>query len=198
MTATVTHACINPATAAAIPTQRAVASAPQPRAAADLTLAATPTAVNVGLMFLDLTLSKWGHLELRSIGTPLLAELVGQAVSLTGVSDPSTRWLDLNDLALINVRLLLFDHGIVIEVADRHREPPTPSDAFRSLSRRWHFSATPAGRVVWCEVALAPYELTEHGLPKRKRSARSPTQRAPDPPVDSDVLQRVLDGLNRF
>jgi hypothetical protein len=149
-------------------------------------------------MFLDLTLSRWGHLELRSTGTPLLAELVDQAVTLTGVSDPSTRWLDLHDLALINVRLLLFDHGIVIEVADRHREPPTPSDAFRSLSRQWHYYLTPMGRVVWCDVALVPYELTEPGLPKRKRSARAPTQRAPDPPVDRAVLRRVLDGLNRF
>lgn len=171
MTATVAHACVNPG-AAAIAAQRAMAGGPQPRAAVDLTLAATPTAVNVGLMFLDLTLSKWDHLELRSTGTPLLAELVDQAVTLTGVADPSKRWLELSDLALINVRLLLFDRRIAIEVADRHREPPTPSDVFRSLSPQWRFAPTPAGRVVSCDVELTPYERTEHGLPKQKRSTR--------------------------
>jgi hypothetical protein len=163
MTATAVRSCTEHVSTATIPAQQVMASSPRPRAISDLTLAATPTAVNVGLLFLRYTLTEWEHPELASNGEPLVSELVGQAVQLTGVSDPSTRWRDLDDLALICLRLVLFDHAIVIEVADRHREPPNPSDAFRSLNKRWHFYPTAAGRVVWCELELPQYELTEHG-----------------------------------
>jgi hypothetical protein len=195
MTVTSVQSCTDSVVAVAIPTQRTVANTLQPRAVADLTLAATSTAVNVGRMFVHHTLNEWGQPGLVSTGEALLSELVDQAVTLTGVPDPSTRWLDLDDLALIDLRLLLFDHGIVIEVGDRHRDAPTPSTHFRSLSTRWHFYPTPAGRVVWCELALIPYELTEQGLPKRKRSPDLPTRRSPGPAVDRDLLRRVLDGL---
>lgn len=198
MTVTGVRSCTESVVAAAIPAQRTVANTLRPGAVADLTLAATSTAVNVGRMFVHHTLNEWGQPGLVSTGEALLSELVGQAVTLTGVPDPTTRWLDLDDLALIDVRLLLFDHGIVIEVADRHREAPTPSTRFRSLSTRWHFYPTPAGRVVWCELALIQYELTEHGLPKRKRSSGPPTQRSPGPPVDRELLRRVLNGLERL
>lgn len=192
MTVTAVHSCAESAPAGAIPAPR---TGPQPTAVSDLTLAATSTAVNVGLMLLHLTLAKWGHPELVRTGAAVLSELLDQAVRHTGVPDPTERWRDRDDLALIGVRLLLLDHGIVIKVADRHREPPEPSDAFRSLSDRWHFHPTPAGRVVWCELDLSQHELTEHGLPKRRRTGAPPPQRMPAPLVDRQLLQRIHEGL---
>jgi hypothetical protein len=195
MTVTAMHPCTEPATAAAIPVPRAAPSAPQPTAASDLTLAATSTAVNVGLMLLHLTLTKWGHPELVRTGAAVLSELLDQAVRHTGVPDPTARWRDRDDLALIDVRLLLFDHAIVIKVADRHCEPPERADAFRALSNRWHFHPTPAGRVVWCELDLSHHELTEHGLPKRRRTGAPHPQQAPASLVDRQLLQRIHEGL---
>jgi hypothetical protein len=174
-------------------------NAPQPIAVSDLTLAATSTAVNVSLLLLDCALADWGRPELARGGATLLSELVGEAVKLTGVPDPKARWVDLDDLALVHVRLRLFDDRLVIEVADRHRKPPNPSDPFRSLSKRWNFYPTAAGRVVWCELELAQHELTEHGLPKRKPSpVPPPTRQPPTSPPDPDLLQRVLRALEEL
>jgi hypothetical protein len=90
---------------------------------------------------------------------------------------------------------VLFDDSIVIEVADQHRDPPKPTDTVRSLSKRWHFYPTPTGRVVWCELEMPRHALTEHGLPKRKRSPVPRPRRAPGPSVDRDLLQRIHSGL---
>ncbi|TCO46440.1 hypothetical protein EV192_11916 [Actinocrispum wychmicini] len=198
MTVTAAHFRTERVTTTAIPALRVMTSAPRPRAISDLTLVATSTAVSVGLLFVRYTLTEWDRPELASNGEALLSELVSQAVQLIGVPDPSTRWRDLDDLALIQLRLVLFDHAIVIEVADRHREPPNPSDAFRSLSKQWNFYPTEAGRVVWCELELPQYQLTEHGLPKRRPSPRPITQRPPTLPGDRDVLQRVREWLEEL
>jgi hypothetical protein len=199
MIATAVHPHTEQVAAAIIPAQRVMTNAPRPIAVSDLTLAATSTAVNVSLLLLHCALADWGRPELASSGTTLLSELVGEAVKLTGVPDPSTRWLDLDDLALVHVRLRLFDDKFVIEVADRHREPSNPSAAFRSLSKRWNFYPTSAGRVVWCELALVQHELTDHGLPKRRPSpVPPPTPQPPTSPQDRDLLQRVRKALDEL
>jgi hypothetical protein len=199
MIATSVHPHTEQVAAAMIPAQRVMTNEPRPIAVSDLTLAATSTAVNVSLLLLHCALADWGRPELARSGAALLSELVGKAVKLTGVPDPSARWFDREDLALVHVRLRLFDDRLVIEVADRHREPPNPSDAFRSLSKRWNFYPTQAGRVVWCDLELAQHELTEHGLPKRKPSpAPPPTRQLPTSPPDRDLLQRVLKALNEL
>jgi hypothetical protein len=196
MTATAVYSRTEHVTTATIPTQRVMTSAPRPRAIADLTLAATSTAVNVGLLFLHHTLTEWGHPELASNGDALLSEMISQAVKLTGVPDPSPRWVELDDLALICVRLVLFGRAVVIEVADRHREPPNPSNAFRSLGKRYNFYPTKLGRVVWCELELPKFEQVEQdGLPKRKPAPVPRIQRPPTPPVDRELLRRVREGL---
>ncbi|MCZ7456943.1 hypothetical protein [Streptomyces sp. WMMC940] len=137
---------------------------PHPKAVADLTLAATATAANIGTMFLRYTLAEWEHGQLNDNGEAVLTELIGQAVNLTGVPDPSPHWVELADLALIRVRLVLFEHGVIVEVADRHNQPPTWPDAVTSLCSRWNCYPTNVGRVVWCELERPAYELTEHGL----------------------------------
>lgn len=197
MIATAVHPRAENVGAAVIPTQSAVTNTPRPIAISDLTLAATSTAMNVSLLLLHRAFSDWRCAEVAHNGEALLSELVGDAVKLTGVPDSSTRWRDRDDLALIDVRLLLFQHSIVIEVADRHRSPPVPSDTFRSLSKRWHFYPTPAGRVVWCELELSRHDLTEHGLPKREPSPVPHPRGTParTPSVDQDLLQRIRDRL---
>lgn len=180
---------------ATISAQRGMTSSQRPRAVSDLTLAATSTAVNVGVLFLQYTLEEWGRPDVVSNGKTLLSELISQAVTLTGVPNPSPRWVDLDDLALIHVRLVLFEQEVVIEVADRHRKPPTPTPSFRIVSKRWNFYQTPVGRVVWCALDLP--QLTERGLPKRKRPS-VPRKRPPRSVVDRDLLQRVLKGLEEL
>lgn len=195
MIATAVHPHTEQVAAATSAAQWVVHDGPQPIAKSDLTLAATPTAVNVSVLLLHRAVSDWNCPGLAKNGATLLSELVSDAVKLTGVHDASTRWLDCDDLALIDVRLLLFDHSIVIEVADRHRKPPAPSETFRSLSKRRHFYPTPTGRVVWCELELPPRDLTEHGLPKRVRPTVPRPRQAPAYSVDQHLLLRIRNGL---
>lgn len=169
---------------------------PRPKAIADLTLAATSTAANVGAMFLHYTLTEWQCAEVGDSGEAVLAELIGQAVKLSGVPDPSPRWVELHDLALIRVRLVLLEHGVIVEVADRHDQPPTWPDVVPSLCSRWNSYPTSVGRVVWCELEPPTYELTENGLPKRVRPKTADTTRRPAPPVDVELLRRVREGLD--
>jgi hypothetical protein len=168
---------------------------PRPKAVADLTLAATSTAVNVGVMFLRYTLTDWRLDELGSTGEVVLSELISQAVTLTGVPEPSPRWTELADLALIRVRLVLLETSVIVEVADRHDQPPMWADAVTSLCSRWNSYRTRVGRVVWCEMEPPKYELTENGLPKRVRQKATDTTRRPAAPVDRELLRRVLEGL---
>jgi hypothetical protein len=147
------------------------------------------------MLFLGYMLRQWDHLELISNGEALMAEMVEDSVKTTGVPDPEARWSDLDDLALIRVRLVLLDQGVVIEVADCHNQPPTWADAVTSLCSRWNSYPTNAGRLVWCELEFPQYELTERGLPKRPQPKATDANRPPAPPVDPEVLSRVLEGL---
>ncbi|GHJ41356.1 hypothetical protein [Streptomyces sp. TS71-3] len=179
----------------AIPAPRSMNERPCPKAIVDLTLAATSTAVNIGVMFLRHTLTDWQRDELGTNGEVVLFELISQAVTLTGVPEPSPRWTELTDLALIRVRLVLLETGVVVEVADRHDQPPTWADAVTSLCSRWSSYRTNVGRVVWCELAPPTYELTENGLPKRVRQKAAGPNPRPAAPVDVELLRRVREGL---
>lgn len=154
--------------------------------------------MNVGTMFLHHTFAEWQCVALVDSGEAVLTELVSQAVKLTGVPNPSPRWTELADLALIRVRLVLLDHGVIVEVADRHDHPPTLPDAVTALCSRWNSYPTSIGRVVWCELELPKYELTENGLPKRARSTAADEHRPPAPPVDRELLLRVIEGLEKL
>ncbi len=178
-----------------IPAPRSMTEQPRPKAIADLTLAATSTAVNVGILLLHHTLQEWKRTELEDSGEAVLSELIGQAVKLTGVPNPSPRWVELDHLALIRVRLVLLDKGVIVEVADCHDQPPSLPDAVTSLCSRWNSYPTSVGRVVWCELEPPVYELTEHGLPKRVRSKTGGIDPRPAAGVDREFLQRVLEGL---
>ena len=64
-----------------IPAPRSMSSSRQPRAIADLTLAATSTAVSVAILFLGYMLRQWDHLELISNGEALMADMVANRTS---------------------------------------------------------------------------------------------------------------------
>lgn len=181
-----------------IPAPRSMTERPQPKAIADLTLAATSTAANVGTMFLRYTLTEWQRTELGDNADAVLSELITQAVKLTGVPDPSPRWVELADLALIRVRLVLLETGVIVEVADRHDQPPTWPEAMTALCSRWNSYPTNVGRVVWCELEPPVYELTAQGLPKRVRSKTEGITRPPAPPVERELLRRVIEGLEKL
>lgn len=172
------------------------AAQPPARAINDLTLAATSTAVSCARLFVECTLRRWERRELADGAAWVTGELVADAVRLTGFPDPDVRWVDAEDLALLRVRLVLLDSGIICEVADRHTALPTPSDQFRAVCTRWNAYLTPVGRVIWGEVELPTHEeLTEHGLPKRTPSPVPPAAQPGRYDIDPELLRRVREGL---
>lgn len=179
-----------------IPIQPAVTRAPQARAISDLTLAATHTAPNIAKLFVGYVLREWGQAALIGDSEAVVSEMVENAVTLTGVPETEPQWSNLEDLALIRVRLVLLDKSIVIEVADSHNQPPAPSEKFHSVSRRWNSYPTKVGRVVWCELGFQPYELTPNGLPRRRPSPIPRNNRLAQRLTDPELLRRVRDGLD--
>lgn len=87
----------------------------QVRAADRTTFAALLTAVGCARLFVKYTLHNW-RLEREHIETVelLASELVTNAVKSTGIADPHSAYTMLNHLALIHVRLLLFDGSVVL------------------------------------------------------------------------------------
>ncbi len=71
-------------------------------------------------------------------------ELVRDAVELTVVPDPSPRWTALANLTMIRLRLALIADGVVIEVADRHPEPPVFSAPLTISMASWTPSNQPS------------------------------------------------------
>lgn len=181
----------------------------QARVITSLTLAAVPTAVRCSRMFAALILKHWGLGDLVETAELLMSELVTNAVKSTGVLDMSPSWSALNDLALIKVRLVLLEDGVIIEVVDRDRHPPAipeqsvDAESGRGLllidamSKRWDFYFPPSGgKAVWCELAFPPPIV--NGLPKRVRSKTADTAHSSAAPVDAELLRRVLEGLSRL
>jgi hypothetical protein len=169
---------------------------PPARAISDLNLAATSTAVSCARLFVACTLRRWQRRELADGVAWVTGELVADAVRLTGFPDPDVRWVDAEDLALLRVRLVLLDSGIICEVADRHTQLPAPAEHFQAVCTRWNAYLTPVGRVRWGEVGLPAHEeLTEHGLPKRTPSPVPPAAPPGRYDIDPELLRRVRDGL---
>ncbi len=91
MTTTFQHSPADHVIPPFIPEQPNVSSAPRPRAIEDFPLAATATAVNCAMMYVDYTLRRWDMMDLLHPVDLVVAELVDDAVKLTGVPDPSSR-----------------------------------------------------------------------------------------------------------
>jgi hypothetical protein len=181
-----------------------------PRFERSIDLAALPTALVCTRLFVASTLLRWGARFLQTDAELLAVELVRHAVETCGVADEDVRLCELDELAIIRVRLLGFERTIGIEVWDSATEParlPThPQDGeLRGLglvdvrARGWGSAITPGGRVVWAELDV--YERTKAALPRRtpgRSFPPSPAGTQACPPLDLDLLRRVRDGLSEL
>ena len=173
-----------------------------------LTLAATPTAVSCSRQLVRLTLNRWGLRALTEDAELVISELVTNSVKATGLTDTEPRWADLGDLATIQVRVLMYQAGVIIEVWDRDPMMPVRQDAtsdeeggrgltiVAALCKQWHyFPASRGGKVVWAELAIPPGILSAAGLPPRVRSAPLAAVSRGDFVRDPGLLRRIHQGL---
>ena len=138
-----------------------------------LSLAALLSAVACSRLFVRHVFTRW-HIpeEQREDAELLTSELVTNAVRATGITEPRPSDSAVHaDVKLIGIRLLQFEHGMVIEVWDTSPELPVLRTAGHdtehgrglqlvdALSARWgHYYARIGGKVVWCELGLTPGE----------------------------------------
>lgn len=176
-----------------------------------VTLAAVPSAVKLSRTLVAVTLKHWRLERLIDEAELVVSELVTNAVKVTGITEPKPSWSEQQSLATIHVRLTHLESAIIIEVWDRDHTPPKPTDTSSeaeagrglvivgALCVRWgYFPAIGGGKVVWAELAIPPFPVTEAGLPIR---VPEPVELGPNTPVinrDPVVLRRVRDGLTRL
>lgn len=173
-----------------------------------LTLVATPTAVSCSRQLVHLTLNRWGLTALIEDAELVISELVTNSVEATGLTDAKPGWADLSDLATIEVRVLLYPTGIIIEVWDRDPAAPAQRDAapdeeggrglaiVTALCKRWHsFPSNRGGKVVWAELTLPPGMSSAAGLPRRARSSPLAAVSRDDIIRDPVLLRRIHQAL---
>ncbi|MTD58560.1 hypothetical protein [Amycolatopsis pithecellobii] len=154
----------------------------------DLRLVALPSAVSCAEMFVRFALAEWRLRELITEAIRITRHLVSSSVD--GSPTDSPRFL--------TIRLRLHGDALVIELDDDVRgEPPElPGAQINSVT------LPGARRNVWSELPL-PTGMSAEAvpLPQRARNRAAATAEFPaeQPPVDADsqILQRVLYGLNR-
>jgi len=152
-----------------------------------LTLAATPTAVSCSRQLVHLTLKRWGLPAVIDDGELVISELVTNSVKATGLTDAEPKWADLAALVTIQVRVLLYQAGVIIEVWDRDPTVPVRRDAtpdeevgwgltiVTALCKQWDcFPASRGGKVVWAELAIPPGMPGAAGLPRVPSLASRP------------------------
>lgn len=199
------------------PGQQAMNRLPRPDGLEDrLKLAALPTAVGCSRLFVKYTLDAWQLGHLIESAELLVSELVTNAVKATGITEPNPRWIELDDLKLIAVRLRRSETSLFIEVWDSEPTPPVmpeqslDSESGRglflvaSMSHRWHYYHPKAGgKVVWCELRIhgSALEDTQQLRPVLERRTPRPVP-PPSGPLhfmtDLDLLRRVHEGLERL
>jgi anti-sigma regulatory factor (Ser/Thr protein kinase) len=182
----------------------------RPQLTSGLTLAAVPTAAGVARSFARQRLSQWGLNRLMNDAELVLSELVANAITATGTTNPHPRWSDLHNLALIGIRLVVTVDSLVIEVWDRSPCPPVPklpdqADEtgrglliVEALCRRWnYFYPQSGGKAVWGELAIPDHDLMSSGLPKREHPRLMSSYQVE---ITSSVamLERVLEGLRKL
>jgi anti-sigma regulatory factor (Ser/Thr protein kinase) len=146
-----------------------------------LTLAATPAAVGRARQFARFALSARGLGALAEDTELVVSELVTNAVQASGAADPPDAGVgDPGPLATIQVRVLAYQAGVVVEVWDADPESPSRRDAVpgaeggrglvivAALCREWGYFHTADGdKVVWADLAVPAELLTPTGLPRR-------------------------------
>lgn len=133
----------------------------------------------------------------------VVGELVALSVEETGVTDDQVRWLELEHLNRMVVRLLGFAGFVGVEVWDASTQPATlpPEDSAHPptglhlvdiTASRWGSTAGPRGRLMWAEIPV--YARTESGLPRQTPSQRnySPSGELSDPLISDDTAPEAL------
>ena len=170
-----------------------------------LTLGAVATAAGCSRLLARSTLQQWGLIRMADDSELVISELVTNAVMASGLTDTQPRWRELTNLAVIRVRLLLYDTRIIIDVWDQESTVPILKEAVdedeygRGLSIvdklcvRWgYFYPQAGGKVVWAELVIPPHKLTLSGTLKRSPTPElySSTAAIQSP----ELLCRVRDG----
>ncbi|RCV49581.1 ATP-binding protein [Marinitenerispora sediminis] len=130
---------------------------------------AMPTAVGCARREAVQCLKDWGLLDVVETAELLVSELVTNAVNATGdITTRTPRYTELRQLRSVVLQLRVEGDALRVSVWDPDPGAPTPrepsldSEGGRGLylvdmiSRRWgHYRPSEAGKVVWCELALA-------------------------------------------
>ncbi len=156
-----------------------------------LKLAATATAPRCARMFVNHTLRSWLLAELVDDAELIVSELATNAAKATGTLNPHPTYADLEELAILAVRLRVTGDSLFIEVWDCDRAnsadpPPTDKDPdeggrglriVAALSKRYGTSTLLAGgKIVWAELDAG------HGITtvcQKGRCRRLPPQPQP-------------------
>lgn len=153
----------------------------------DLRLVALPSAVNCAEMFVRFALSEWSLRPLVPEATRITRHLV--KASVAGANAAAPRFL--------TVRLRLHGDALVIELDDDLRgEPPElPGAQINAVT------LPGSRRNIWSELPL-PTGMSAAAVPLPQRAPNRPapveqTAEQPDLDGDSQILKRVLYGLNR-
>ncbi|WP_344669378.1 ATP-binding protein [Catenulispora yoronensis] len=177
---------------------------PRPSMTSSINLAAVATAVGCSRLFVASTLKQWRLDRLIDDAELIASELVTNAVKQTGITRPSPRFTELTDLAMLQVRLAVLRHGLVVEVWDRDTTAPSVSNfedldesgrglfIVQTLAKRWSFYRPEGGgKWVWAELEIPrlPGPLPQRR--KTKGSSVTPVK------VETDIalITRVRDGL---
>lgn len=178
------------------------------RGITSVTLAAAPAAVSCGRQLVRLTLNRWGLAALVEDAELVISELVTNSVKATGLTDGGPGWADLGGVATIQVRVLLYQTGIIVEVWDRDPTAPVRHDAasdeeggrglaiVAALCKQWGYGPLSCGgKVVWAELEIPPAMLSAADLPRRARSAPVAAVSHDDFVRDPALLRRIHRGL---
>ena len=175
---------------------------------AELALAAVPTAVRLSRIFAAEVLRYWQLDCLIDNATLITSELTTNAVQATGLPSAPTHWSQLANLAMIQVRLSLYRHVVLVEVWDREaaipvfHEPTDDSESSRglaivdTLADEWGYHHVPeAGKVVWAKLAIPgqPEPLARRLVATELRGPRG--VQAVDDPVLLARVHRALVNL---
>lgn len=158
-----------------------------------LSFAAVPTAVGCARMFVQHTLRAWRCPDAAESATLITSELVTNAVTATGTTDPHPTYAVLAAVPVIQIRLSLHSAAFMIEVWDVSPTPPVPrsqhddAEGGRGLlivqgqSELWGvYFPKSGGKVVWAEITLrkATTSPARARLSARTRTAK-PTRSVP-------------------
>ncbi|MEU9388924.1 ATP-binding protein [Streptomyces sp. NPDC048324] len=181
---------------------------PIPLLAASLRLTAVPTAVGVSRMFVRHTLPRWNIPEQIENATLITSELVTNAITASGLTDPDWESWQIKAEHVIAIQLRVFDGSLYAEVWDRTPETPVRQNPdfnatsgrglllVESLAERWGvYRPHIGGKVVWAELPLGSAAEPPPFDPPHTPLLLPKGTRAKWGPVELQARQALLDRL---